>query len=119
MLKQNLFIFLILYFCSLIAGELSLLLLAIFPKMSFTFPEPGGIDLLTELIDMIPFITEISLFIIPILTIILSLVTKIDFKSKDQRKELVKLLAVVFLILLGLWYFFFMFLMMLNGYGRK
>ena len=119
MLKQNLFIFLVLYCYSLISGELSLLLLAIFPGLSFTLPEPGGSDLPSELIGMMPFIAKISLFIVPIPTIVLTLVTKIDFKSKDRRKELVKLSSIVFLFLLGLWYFFLMFLMMLNGYGRR
>jgi hypothetical protein len=87
--------------------------------MSLTFPEPGGVDLLSELIDLMPFIAKISLVVIPILTIVLNLVAKIDFKSKDGKKELVKLFSIVFLFLLGLWYFLFMFLMMLYGVGRK
>jgi hypothetical protein len=87
--------------------------------MSLTFPEPGGVDLLSELIDSMPLIAKTSLVIISILTIVLNLVTEIDFKSKSRRKELAKLFLTVFLFLLGLWYFFFVFLMMLYGVGRK
>jgi hypothetical protein len=87
--------------------------------MSLTFPEPGGVDLLSELIDSMPLIAKTSLVIIPILTIVLNLVAKIDFKSKYQRKELAKLFLIVFLFLLGSWYLFFMFLIMLYGVGRK
>jgi hypothetical protein len=118
-LRQNLYLFLTLYCSSLIAGELSLLFLAIFSKLSFTAPEPGGVDLLSQLVAWMPFIAETSLYIIPIPTIVLNLVVKIDFKSEDRRKELVKFFFIVFLLLLGLWYFFFMLLMMMYGYGRK
>ena len=118
-LKQSLLIFLILYCYSVISGELSLLLLAVFPGLSFTFQEPGGSDLPSELINEMPFIAKMSLFIVPIPTTFISLVMKLDFRSKYRRKELVKLSSIVFLFLLGLWYLFFMFLMTLYGYGRK
>jgi hypothetical protein len=118
-LRQNLYLFLILYCSSLIAGELSLVVLALVNKLSFTAPEAGGMDVLTELVDGIPFIATTSLTGIVILTLTLIFVVKIDLNWKKQKRKLVILLLASFSFLLTLWYYFFMFMMIMYGFSRE
>jgi hypothetical protein len=118
-LKQNLCLFLILYCSSIIAGELSLVLLALVNKLSFTAPEAGGTDVLTELVDGIPFIATTSLIGIAILTFTLIFVVKIDLNWKKQKNKSVILLFVSFSLMLALWYYFFMFMMIMYGFSRE
>jgi hypothetical protein len=122
-LRKNLYLFLIIYFSSLIAGELSIVFLVIGDGLSFTFPQIRGITLLlSELTNSITSVAVVSLFlIIPsvILTLLLNLAAEIDYDWKEHKNKLVILFLLNFLFLMVLWYYLFRFLAMMNGYSTK
>ena len=94
MLRQNLYLLLIIYISSLAAGELS-----------YAFLMSKHVDLLPAMISAIPLIAIISLFILVFYAIILIVVLKIDLdRDGYTRQGKAIILAFNFFALLILWH---------------
>jgi hypothetical protein len=111
MFKVNLYLFPVLYCLSLIAGELSIILLVTVNRLCLSFPRMDIISLLlAESATAMTLVSITSLFLIIPWFFFAILAVKTKFNWNKSRSRVFSLLLPFFFLMFTLWYSFFWFI---------
>lgn len=120
MFRANLYLFLVLYCLSLIAGELSIILLVTVNKLCLSFPKMDIVSLLlAESMMAMTLVATTSLCLIIPWLVFTIFAVKTKFSWNKTRSRMLALLLPFFLSMFTLWYFFFWFVLVLYGFSRS